>query len=352
MEESTRIPKNFIPSYVNKETGFRLWIPLLLLFIFILVLGTVGYVHLEGWSWFDSLYMTVITMGTVGFGEVHPLSTEGRILTMILIFLGVTVFVFATTAAAQAIFQKQFFDFFTERKMHQEISKLNKHIIVCGFGRMSRALVKELTDSNAPVVVIDSDPAQIDSARSLGVLAILGDASDEKILMDANIQHAQCLVTLIPRDAENLYIVMAAREIVSDLYIVCRSEDETAEKRLVRAGANRIISPYRAGGQKIARAVLKPYVFELMEIANQSSQGALEIEEIRIPDNSPICGKTIKEIDIRKKTNVIILSLVQPDGAVVFNPGAEMSIMPSSTLITLGSQDDLAAFEKIVLANN
>lgn len=330
------------------EQQFNLWPPLLLFFFFVLTLGTVGYALIEGWSWFDSLYMTVITMATVGFGEIHPMSTAGRVLTMILIFLGASVFVFATTAAAQAIFRRQFFDFFTERKMNQQINELTRHVVVCGFGRMSRAMVKEFMENNTPVVLIDSNPEQIESAREMGILAVHGDASDEESLLKANIKTAQCLVTLIPKDSENLYVVMAARELVPDLYIVCRSEDETADKRLLRAGANRIISPYRVGGQKIARAVLKPFVFELMELATQSSEGALQIEEIRIPRTSPMCGKSLREIDIRKDTNIIILSLVKSDGSIVFNPNADERFEAASTLVTLGSKDDLTRFEGMV----
>lgn len=330
------------------DQQFNLWPPLLIFFFFVLALGTVGYVLIEDWPWFDAFYMTVITMATVGFGEIHPMSMGGRILTIVLIFLGASVFVFATTAAAQAIFRRQFFDFFTERKMNQQISELTGHVVVCGFGRMSRAMINEFIENKTPVVLIDSNIEQIESARELGILSVHGDASDEESLLKANIKSAQCLVTLIPKDSENLYVVMAARELVPDLYIVCRSEDESADKRLLRAGANRIISPYRVGGQKIARAVLKPFVFELMELATQSKEGALQIEEIRIPRTSPICGKSIKEIDIRKKSNIIILSLVKSNGEVVFNPSGEEFFEPASTLVTLGSKEDLTLFEGMI----
>jgi voltage-gated potassium channel len=303
---------------------------------------------LEGWGWFDSLYMTVITMATVGFGEVHPLSPSGRILTMALIFSGVTVFVIATSAAAQAIFQRQFFDFFSERKMYQQINQLTGHVVVCGFGRMSRSMVEELLLQNRSVVLIDSNEERVDSARKLGVYAILGDAANEEILKLANLQNAQCLITLVPKDAENLYIVMAARELVPNLYIVCRSEDEIAERRLLRAGANRVISPYRVGGQKIARAVSKPYVYELLELVSQAGEESIRIEEIKIPEDSKINGKTIQEIDFRKDANVIILSIVSADNAVKFNPGASERFETGSTVVAMGSKNDLAKFEAVI----
>jgi voltage-gated potassium channel len=171
----------------------------------------------------------------------------------------------------------------------------------------------------------------------------------EEILIRANTKSARCLVTLIPRDAENLYVAMAARDLSADLYIVCRTEDESAEKRLLKAGANRVISPYRVGGQKIARAVLKPYVSELVDIASSKEHGSLQIEELKIPRTSSLCGKTIREADVRRESNVIILSLIKSDGTVVFNPNGEESFAAESTVVILGSKGDLGQFEKLVL---
>jgi voltage-gated potassium channel len=341
-------PTSNYTSDIIARQNRNLWGLILLLFSSILAFGTIGYVIIEHWGWFDSLYMTVITMATVGFLEVHPLSSAGRVLTMLLIFLGVTVFVIATSAAAQLIFQHQFFDFFSERKMIQQINQLKNHVVVCGFGRMSRSMIDELLAQKMPVVLIDSSPERIEQAKKLGVYTILGDAADEDILKVSNINNAQCIITLVPKDAENLYIVMSARELVPNIYIVCRCEDETAEKRLIRAGANRVISPYRVGGQKIARAVLKPNVFELMELATQREGESIRIEEIRIPNSSPVCNKSIQELDIRKEANVIILSLVQADGSVVFNPSASEKVSADTTVVAMGSKDQLAKFESIV----
>lgn len=324
-------------------------LPIVFLFLIaVLALGTCGYMLIEKWEWFDALYMTVITVATVGFGEVHPLSHEGRLLTIALILLGVFLVVLATSAFTQLIFRREFLSFFMERRMTQALESVTNHVVVCGFGRMSKSTAKELSAAKTAVVVVDFDEQHLSEAKSCGYLTVLGNASDEDVLERAGIKRCQALVTLIPKDSENLYIVLAARELAPDVYIVSRAEDEFAEKRLLRAGANRIISPYRAGGQKIARAVLKPFVSELMELATQSSGQAVQIEELKLPRTSPLCGKSLSEAEVRKVANIIVLSLVTPTGHTLFNPSAQEKLEPGSTLITMGSSEELTKFENLL----
>lgn len=328
-------------------------LPIVFLFlIIVLALGTCGYMIIEGWNTFDSLYMTVITIATVGFGEVHPLSHDGRVLTMALILLGVFLVVLATSAFTQLIFRREFLSFFLERRMTQALESVTNHVIVCGFGRMSKSTAKELAAAKTSVVVIDFDEDHLLEAKALGYLTVLGNASDEDVLEKAGVKRCQALVTLIPKDSENLYIVLAARELAPDVYIVSRAEDEFAEKRLLRAGANRIISPYRAGGQKIARAVLKPFVSELMELATQSSGQAVQIEELKLPRTSPLCGKSLSESEVRKVANIIVLSLVTPGGNTLFNPSANEKLEAGSTLITMGSSEELTKFENLLFGKS
>lgn len=326
-----------------------LWPFVAMLVVFVLVFGTLGYSLIEGWPLFDSFYMTVITVATVGFSEIHPLNQDGRLFTIALIFLGVTVFVFATSAIAQMVLRQQIKDFFTGRRMENDIKTLNQHVVVCGYGRMCRAMVKDFFEDNLPVVAIDNNSRRIDQAKADGCLVVLGDASQEENLIKANATKARCLISLIPKDAENLYVAMAARELSPSLFIVCRAEDESAEKRLLKAGANRVISPYRVGGQKIARAVLKPYVSDLLELAAFSRNGNLQIEEIKVPLNSILCNMSIAEAKLRKNGNIMLLSLIKANGTAVFNPSAEEIFEAGMTVIAMGSKEDLEAFEKRLL---
>lgn len=329
---------------IDEET--TLWPFVGLLFFLVLSIGTFGYMLIEGWSWPDSLYMTVITVATVGFGEVHPLSEAGRWLTMALIFLGVTVFVFATSATAQIIFRQQFQKFFRSIRMEHKIQHLSQHVIVCGYGRMSQPMVKDLIDSKLTVVVIDKNADRIQKALEDRCLVILGDASEEESLLKANVRQARCLVSLIPKDSENLYVAMAARDLSSELLIVCRAEDEASEKRLLKAGANKVVSPYRVGGQKIARSVLKPNVTNLLELSALDKNQKLEIEEIKVPVNSGLLGQTLKQANLSENGNIILIGIIKPDGAAIFNPNSDEQIIAGMTLIALGSRIDLGGLDK------
>jgi voltage-gated potassium channel len=330
----------------SEEESTTLWPFVSVLFVLVLSLGTFGYMAIEGWDWFDSFYMTVITVATVGFAEIHPLSGTGRLLTIALIFLGVTVFVFATSATAQIIFRQQFQRYFRNIRMEHKIQHLSQHVIVCGYGRMSQAMVKDLVDNKLTVVVIESSLERMQKAVEDKCLGILGDASEEENLLKANVMHAKCLVSLIPKDSENLYVAMAARELSPELLIVCRAEDEASEKRLLKAGANKVISPYRVGGQKIARSVLKPNVTNLLELSVLDKNGKLEIEEIKVPSSSSLIGKTLQEANLREDSNLILVGLLKPDGTALFNPSPSEFILAGMTLIALGSKTDLAVLDR------
>lgn len=317
-----------------------------LAFLALLLAGTGGYMIIEGWSALDSLYMTVMTTATVGFGEVHPLHTGGRIFTIILILCGVGLFGIALARVSQGLIHRQLNWLFREGRMNERISKLKGHTIICGFGRLSRITAEELRKAGQQVVIVDRDPERILSAQSAAYLTVSGDAGQEEILQIAGIENAAKLLSLLPKAADNLYVILTARELRSDIYIVSRAEEDSDEKRLRRAGAQRVIAPYRVGGMKIAESLIRPYVSEFIDLASSSAN--LLIEEIPVPPHSPLNGSSLKEFGIRERTNIIIAAIVSRDGQTVFNPSGDTVIESGVTLIGLGMRADIKQLELLV----
>lgn len=263
--------------------------------LFLILFGTLGYILIEEWNLFDSLYMTIMTMTTVGYGEVHPLSFYGRIFTIILMLLGVGLAMLVLTTTARVLLERQLYWISEGRAMQKAIDSLTGHTIFCGYSRLSRIAIQQVSDADMPLVIIDNNEDRVKSAEAAGYLAIFGDAIDEEVLIKAGIKSASRLVTLLPKDAENLYIVLSCKELNSSAYIISRAEEEVGEKRMLRAGVNRLISPYRVGGQKIADGVLRPHVTEFLDVAAAGGQSDLVIEEILIPIDSPLSGQTLVE---------------------------------------------------------
>lgn len=315
----------------------------------LLAFGTIGYVQIEGWRWFDSLYMTVITLATIGYGETHPLSDAGRAFTMVMIFLGVGIASLVVGTLTRFVIQQQIRWLFDRRSMNEQVKTLQRHTIFCGYGRLGRTALSALTSTNSPLVVIDNDEPRLEAAQEAGFLTIRGDATVEETLLAAGIKAAQRLVTVLPKDSDNLYVVLTAKELNPQLYIISRAEDETGEKRLARAGANRIISPYRVGGQKIADGIMRPYVTDFLDLAGSSGHPDLQIEEIRIPDNSPLRGQSLGKSGIRQRTNIMVAAFIGQDGKMQFNPSGDALIEAGATLIGLGYKTDFLELEKLLV---
>ncbi len=301
---------------------------------------------LEGWNVIDSLYMTVISVSTVGFGEIHPLSTPGRLFTIFVIFSGVGLFGLAFAKISQGFIHRQLNWLFQGGRMNEQISKLSGHTIVCGFGRLSRISSEELKKADQPIVIIDRDTERAQAAREAGFMTIVGDASDDDVLIMAGVMRAARLLTLLPKASENLYVILTARELNEHLYIVSRAEEDSDDKRLRRAGANRVISPYRIGGMKIAESLIRPYVSEFIDLASSSAE--LQLEEIPVPPTSPLSGMSLRDFGVRRKTNIIIAAIVSKDGQTMFNPSGDTVIEPGSTLIGLGMRNDIKQLEELV----
>jgi voltage-gated potassium channel len=343
--------KNIIrtPIWSNSVTVKSHEIQILLVVMIVLILfGTFGYTSIEGWSFFDSLYMTVITLASIGYQEVHPLSQEGRIFTILLIFVGfgfVTVFFSAVT---QVILRVQLWRISESKRRLDTIKRLRNHTIICGFGRLSQIAALELLRNKIELVIIEHSPERAEDARSQGFLVVEGDATLDETLLLAGIKHANRLVSLLSKGSDNLYVVLTSKELCPNLFIMSRAEDETFEKRLKRAGVTRLISPYRVGGQKIADGLIRPYVTNFLDLAASNNTANLQIEEVKIPDDSPLSGFTLGKANIRRFSNIIVAAIIPVEGPMVFNPSANATIDPGSTFIVLGEKDELRKFENIL----
>ena len=314
--------------------------------VLVLVTGTLGYRLIEGWPFLDGFYMTVITITSIGYSEIHPLSTEGRIFTLFIIAIGIGVVGHALVSVSRWLIEGEVVKVFTRRRSMKAIQKIRDHFIVCGFGRMGSFVCNEFHARGIPFVVVENIPEIQDKINQNGYYLSPGDATDEDVLMAARIKTARGLVSTLNSDASNVYVVLTARELNPDLEIIARAGEEEAEKKLIRAGASRVISPYRIGGMRMVMGILKPTVMSFLEVAMDHKQLNVELEEVRVARNSAYSGKKLVDTDIRKELNLIIIAIKKPDGRMVFNPGPNTIIEDEDLLITLGENKDLAIFHR------
>lgn len=309
--------------------------------------GTIGYSIIEQWSLFDSLYMTIITLTTVGFEEIHSLSKTGRLFTIILILSGAGAFLYALSTATRMIIEGEIREIFGRRKLVKKIEELKNHYIICGYGRMGKIICMEMTEHHAPFVVIEKSP-EILSTLDKDTLAIQGDSTQDSILREAGIKRAQGLISVLSSDADNLYVVLSARGLNPKLVIVARASEEGAEKKLIRAGADRVISPYYIGGLRIAHTVLKPAVVDFIEFATRGGNLELQIEETAVKENSHFIGRSLDECGIRRDLGVIIVAIKRVSGEMEFNPTSSSVIKHGDTLIAMGEKKNLKAFTDLL----
>ncbi len=301
---------------------------------------------IENWPFFDALYMTVITITTVGYGEIRTVTEPGRIFTIILIFLGMGIMAYFVGVVAQAMVEFQITTIIGRRKLGLLKKSIKNHYIICGYGRIGRIIAHELKNSDKPVLVIDRDPASRDLLESERIPYIIDDASSEDVLLEAGIERAKGLVAVVSSDADNVFIVLTARGINPNLMIVSRADDEKAQKKLLRAGANRVVMPYLIGGQKMANTILRPVVTDFLEFTVHDKDIELKLEELKVEAGSRLDGVTLIDSGVRQETNIIIVGIRKTDGNMVFNPSSDTRIEAGDTLIALGSGPDLSKLEK------
>jgi voltage-gated potassium channel len=311
----------------------------------LLVGGTVGYRLIGGWSWLDALYMTVITITTVGFHEVRPLGAGGRVFTMVLALGGVFTAFYAAAAFIRAVVTGEIRTVLGRQRMENLLAHLNEHLVVCGFGRMGRLVCEEFSAAGLPFVVVDRNPAVLEDFSIPHGIPLAGDATADEVLRKAGVERARALVTAAASDADNLYVAMSARFINEKLFIVARAESEGAERKLLRAGASRVISPYSIGGHRVAQAVLRPNAMEFLELATRSAHLELQIEETELRAGSPLIGQSLKASPVRSELGIIIVAIKKPDGKMLFNPRPESVLEVGDVVITLGHRQQLDRLE-------
>ncbi len=302
--------------------------------------GTIGYHLIEGWSLFDGLYMTVITLATIGYGEVRALSVEGRIFTMILIVIGVIMVGYLISNLTKALIENEIADALGRRRLFKDISQLNNHFILCGAGRVGTRIVDELKKKNVDFVVIERDEATAEKLLQQGVLVLMGDATSETVLEGARIREAKTLITSASTDAENVYIVLTARGMNPDLYIVTRANDAPAERQLLRAGANKVVSPVLIGSHRMAQAALSPAVADFIELTTMTESLDLFFDQVPVPAGSVLDGVKLKDSGIRA-FQVMIVAITPSGEKMIFNPDGERRLRAGDLLIAIGDHAGL-----------
>jgi voltage-gated potassium channel len=331
---------------IGRPRVYRLLVPVGVL-IALLAAGTLGYQLVEGWGWFDALYMTVITLTTVGFHEVHPVSAGGRVFTMVLAMGGVFTAFYAGVEFIRAVVTGEVLTALGRQRMESRLEKLSGHFVVCGFGRMGRLVAEEFSSAGLPFVVVDRDAKVLEGFDIPHGIPLVGDATADDVLRRAGVERARALVTAAASDADNLFITMSARLINERLVIVARAEGEGAEVKLRRAGASRVVSPYTIGGHRVAQAVLRPNAMDFIELATRTGHLELQIEEVEVRAKSDLVGRSIKASPIRSELGIIIVAIKKPGGRMAFNPAPDTSLEAGDLLITLGHRQQLDRLEEM-----
>lgn len=314
----------------------------------ILSIGTVGYVVIEGWSLLDSLYMTVITIATVGYREVGNLSEQGKIFTIFIILFGVGIIAYLLGMVAQAMVDLQVRAILGRRKLGQKIRSIKNHYVICGHGRIGRIICRELKANDIPIVVIDNTGTATEDLEEEGIPHIVGDATSEDILSEAHIERAKGLVSVVASDADNVFITMSARGLNPDLFILARAEEAHTEKKLIRAGANKVVMPYLIGGQKMAHIVVRPAVSDFLEFTVHNRKIGLEMEELAVSEHSTLNGVTLIDSAIRQTMDVMIVAIKKKEGEMRFNPSSQTRIEAGDVLIALGKSEEISKLESIL----
>ncbi len=307
--------------------------------------GTAGYMIIEGWTPWEALYMTVISVTTVGYREIHPMSRAGEFFTMVVLMVGVATVLYTFSFFMARIVEGDFQHGWGRRRREHMLDELDRHFIICGFGRMGRIVANEFSRQRVPFVVVERNSDRMQEAVDAGYLAVEADASSETVLTRVGIKKARGFIAAVSTDAENVYAVLTARLMRPDLFIIGRAETDDARTKLVRAGADRVISPYQIGGLQLAQTALRPAVVDFVQIATSSENLELNMEQVRIADGAPLSGRTLLDSNLRQRFGVIVVGIQRANGRMEFNPAPDAEMRAGDHLVVLGRSENLRELE-------
>jgi voltage-gated potassium channel len=313
----------------------------------ILVFGTSGYMLIEDSNLTDAIYMTAISITTVGFSEVIPLSPVGKYFTIILVFGGVGLFLFIVSLITQAMIEGGLQTYLGRRHMEKQLSVLKDHYIVCGFGRIGKVISKILHENRRTFVIIENDPEEVKVIEELGYLVLQGDSTSDDVLQKAHIDEAKALIAVTSSDADNVYVILSARVLNPNIYILARSSGKKgAESKLLRSGANKVFSPYEIGARRMAQSLVRPTVIDFIDLTVHDGELGLRLEELRVSDKATFANKSLMESGIRSEYDLIVVAIKREKGEMLFNPNPGTDILPGDILVVLGEHDNIQGLEK------
>jgi voltage-gated potassium channel len=325
----------------------KLWYSFFML-MGIISFGTLGYYLLEDMTLFESFYMTIITISTVGFSEIKPLTPASRVITIFIIFLGIGVGTYTIGLIVRVFVEGELLRFFGRRKVQKIISDLNNHYIICGFGRIGRIICEELNADNMTFIVIDQNPDIHKDIESLKYLYLNLDATSEDVLLKAGIMRAKGLVTAVSSDADNVFITLTARGLRPDIFILARASEGKNEDKLLRSGATRVVTPYHIGGRRMAQVLKRPTVVDFLDIATMGNKLGLMMEETTVKANSKLIGKNLIESYLRRDFGIIIVAIKKLSGEMIFNPLPSEKLEAGDVLVVIGKKEDLTRMNEVI----
>ncbi len=319
-----------------------------LLFLFVIAIGVFGYMYFSDDSFINALYMTIITITTVGFGEVHPLSEDEKLFTIFLILMSITTLGYVARIVTEYIASGELFKKIKSKKVQKKLEKLGKHAVVCGYGRNGKQAVAKLKKFNKSLVIIENDEDRIAELVEENLLHVKGDATSDEVLIKAGIQKATSLISALPSDADNLYVVLSSRQLNKELTIVSRASNDSSDNKLRIAGANNVIMPDKLGGDHMASLLVTPDIVEFVDMLSMDSDNAMNLEEIVVEElPKEFLLKSIRDLDLRHKTGCTVIGFKTPENRYVVNPDADTKLMSGSKLIVLGNADQIRKLNKL-----